>query len=201
MSTPAIVMMVVAAALLGGGLLASIASAVLAERRGRSSATSPTVALEVDEPDDGSGTGAGGRAGPRDGSTGPAWPGTVPPVQPDRTTGPSPAAADVAADGVYDRAELQAFAVARLPQIPEAAIHDVFDLLDEHLMVKGIAEVPPGHRWRFYDPDDPRVAPDLMVDTEAVAADAQRLLRIDAATVDRILDVEHAYLEAKGLLG
>jgi hypothetical protein len=189
-STDAVVTMVIASTVLLGGLLTSIASAVRAERRGRP----PT-------PSDATGTSPTGGAGPHPQRDGDAADATAMPVRPDRSA-PTPAAAgSVAADGIYDRVELEAFAAARLPAVPAATIGDVLDLFDEHLMVKGIAGVPDGHRWRFYDPDDPRVARDDLVDTDTVTADAVRMLHLDAATVDRILDAEHAYLEAKGLTG
>lgn len=122
----------------------------------------------------------------------------LPPVTPRRGTPPSPASSEVTADGVYDRAELERFVLARVPGDP-ATIVDVLDLYDEHLAVKGIATPPAS--YRFYDPDDPRIAADAAVDESVVIADAEHLLGVDGATVSRVLEAEFAYLDAKGLLG
>lgn len=200
MTTTAVVTMVLASLVLGGGLLVSIASAVRAERRAKAApsaamATAPSAPAAPAGPAT-SAAGAMGDETAPDGS-----PRTdLPPTQPRRGTGPA-AAFEVAADGTYDRPELERFVAARVPDAAPATIADVLDLLDEHLMAKGIAEVPTGHRWRFYDLGDPRVAADGVVDTEVVTADAVRKLHLDAVTVDRILDAEHAYLDAKGLTG
>lgn len=205
MSTAAVVTMVVASLLLGGGLLVSIASAVRAERAGKGAATADPVVGGAGASGAGGdgGTDVGGRAGAVDDDGGPgdgAGGAPLPPVQPRRGTGPA-ADVEVVADGRWDRAELEAFVGARVPTASPTAVRDVLDLYDEHLMVKGIAEVPSGYRWRFYDPDDPRVVRDHVVDAEVVTADAVRLLDVDGPTVDRILDAELAYLEAKGLTG
>lgn len=201
MSTPAIVTMVVAGLLLGGGLLASVASAVRAERRDRRGATPPgedttahrgASATGTDEAPGRSGGGASPSDPPADPTAG------LPPQQPARGAS-TPTAPQLVADGDYDRTELQAFAEAQLPEVPAALIHDTLDLYDEHLMVRGIASVPTGHRWRFHDPAEVRSEADPVVDGEEIARQAATQLDVDAATVERILDVEFAYLQAKGL--
>ena len=135
------------------------------------------------------------------------WPDPSPgrtevPPPPDRSSaaGTRASGLQVAADGAYDRHELERFVVSRLPQVDPVTVGDVLDIFDEHLAVRGIADLP-AEDYRFYDPAERHHDVDPVVDGAAVAADAARFLGIEAATAERILDVEHDYLDAKGLIG
>lgn len=106
-------------------------------------------------------------------------------------------APELAADQVYERAELEEFVQRRTALAPEV-VRTVLDLYDERLAAAGVLEHE-GRDFRYYDAQTVAEIADEVVDPDQVAADAQRLAGVGRAQAASVLDAELAYLEAKGL--
>lgn len=87
--------------------------------------------------------------------------------------------------------------IAEHADLPANVVGRVIGLEFEYMIGVGIV-VLPDHEFQFYSRDQLAGSPQV-VDTEVVAADAERLLGIPSEVALRILDFEGEFLKMRGL--